>query len=210
MKGSSPVPPAQGIFLYSKLNSLIISMITGGFLVIRPSLDTFEEFRNIIKVGDHTSRGWGNSGIGNFWGGQTIQGIIPYFYYSVHRGLGQEVNRCIYNCMVDNPYHAHNPGKCLDGNETCEDCRLQKIENVKSAHFTICQKPWTCTVHTNPRNKVLCEQLHNRWFEFRDELERETKVDLSYRKLDTKFKHSLGMCRNYGDDKYLPIPLKTS
>lgn len=175
---------------------------------MRPSLERFEEFRAVIRKGDHGSRGWGGTGIGNFWGGQTIQGIIPYFYHSVRPGLGQEVNRCVYNCMVDNPYRKDTT-KCLDGKPTCEDCRLQKVENVKSAHFTICQKPWTCTEHTNPRNMVLCEKLHKKWFELRDELEKETGVDMSYRQ-PSRFVDSLGMCRRYGDGAYLPIPLTTA
>jgi hypothetical protein len=173
--------------------------------VIRPSLMRFEEFRAIIRKGDHGPEGWGKSHIGNFWGGQTIQGIIPYFYYSVHPGDGLELNRCIYNCMVDNPYRPQTT-RCLDGKPTCEDCRLQQVENVKSAHYTICQKPWTCTEHVNPRNAVLCEKLHKQWFELRDELERETNVDMSYRQ-PSRFVDSLGMCRRYGDRAYLPIPL---
>jgi hypothetical protein len=191
MKGGSPVPPAQG-----------------GFLVIRPSMERFEELRAIIRKGDHTGRGWGGSGIGNFWGGQTIQGIIPYFYHSVHPNDGLEVNRCIYNCMVDNPYRP-NTNICLDKKPTCEDCRLQKIQLVKSAHFTICQKPWTCTEHLNPRNNVLCSALHRRWFELRDELERETNVDLSYRTdiSKTRDKDAMGMCSKYGDKGYHVIPL---
>ena len=36
----------------------------GGFLVVRPSMERFEEFRSIIRKGDHTGRGWGGSGIG--------------------------------------------------------------------------------------------------------------------------------------------------
>ena len=140
MMGSSPVPPAQG-----------------GFLVIRPSMETFEEFRAIIKKGDHTGGGgWGGSHIGNFWGGQTIQGIIPYFYHSIHPDRGMEVNGCIYNSMVTNPYRPYKeestPKKCLNKQKTCEDCRLTKFEDVASAHYTICQKPWTCTKHSNPRN----------------------------------------------------------
>lgn len=110
--------------------------------------------------------------------------------------------------MVDNPYYPKQEGKCLDGKPTCKDCRLQKQELVSSAHFTICQKPWTCTEHVNPKNKVLCEQLHNKWFALRDELERETHVDLSYRAVTTKFKGSLGMCSRYGDAGYKRVPLK--
>ena len=88
MQGKSPVPPVQG-----------------GFLVIKPSLKTFEAFQAVIRKGDHTGGGgWGGSKIGNFWGGQTIQGILPYYYYSIDQNNSKEVNRCIYNCMVDNPY----------------------------------------------------------------------------------------------------------
>jgi len=110
--------------------------------------------------------------------------------------------------MVDNPYIPQTT-TCLDGQPTCQDCRLQTFDKVKSAHFTICQKPWTCTEHLNPKNKDLCEVLHTKWFELRDELERETHADLSYRiPLEkTRFKNALGMCSRYGDGAYLSIPL---
>lgn len=190
MKGNCKYPPVQG-----------------GFLVVKPSMETFEEFRNIIRKGNHGPKGWENSHIGNFWGGQTIQGIMPYFYNIVHPDKGLELNRCIYNCMVDNPYKP-NTHICQDGKETCQDCRLQKPELVSSAHFTICQKPWTCTYHNNPRNMDLCKVLHEKWFELRDEFERELLIDTSYRVPDTPFKASLGMCSGYGDRRYLPIPIK--
>lgn len=45
MKSGSPVVPAQG-----------------GFLVVRPSMERFEEFRAIIRKGDHGPRGWGGTG----------------------------------------------------------------------------------------------------------------------------------------------------
>lgn len=192
MKGGSPVPPVQG-----------------GLLIIRPSMERFEELRSIIRVGDFGGKGrggWGGSGIGNFWGGQTIQGILAYYYHSVHPGDGHELNRCIYNCMVDNPYRGGTT-TCLNGQETCEDCRLQHIENVKEAHFTICQKPWTCCFHNNPRNQVLCSALHDKWFLIRDKFEKSLHLDTSYRKLDSRYKASLGMCKGYGDDKYIPIPI---
>ncbi len=178
---------------------------------MRPSLDRFQEFQSIIRKGNHGSGGWAGSGIGNFWGGQTIQGILPYFYHVLHNGDGLELNRCIYNCMVDNPYRPYaddNPvRKCLNGKPTCEDCRLQLPENVKSAHFTICQKPWTCTEHTNPRNMRLCSILHEKWFLLRDEFEKEHNIDPGYRiTKNNRFKKSLGMCKRYGDRAYLPIP----
>lgn len=173
--------------------------------MVRPSVARFEELRAIIRKGDFTNRGWGNSGIGNFWGGQTVQGILAYFYHTVHPEDGQELNRCIYNCMVDNPYRAGTT-RCLDGHETCEDCRLQLVDNVASAHFTICQKPWTCSFHNNPRNMALCTDLHDKWFRVRDDFEKSLNLDTSYRAKNTRYKNSLGMCAGYGDNKYLPIP----
>lgn len=188
MKGNSPVPPVQG-----------------GFLVVRPSVERYEELRAIIIKGDFGNKGWGGSRIGNFWGGQTIQGILAYFYHSVHNGDGQELNRCVYNCMVDNPY-APKTTRCLNGNKTCEDCRLQEISKVATAHFTICQKPWTCSFHNNPKNMVLCTQLHDEWFKIRDDFEKYLQIDPSYRAKRSRYKNSLGMCSGYGDKKYLPIP----
>jgi hypothetical protein len=198
MKAGSPVPPVQG-----------------GFLVVRPSLSRFKEFQAIIKKGDHGGGGgggWAGSGIGAFWGGQTIQGILPYFYHVLHHGESLELNRCVYNCMVDNPYRPYkdedSPKVCLNKEKTCEDCRLQVPDKVKSAHFTICQKPWTCTEHTNARNKVLCEALHEKWFILRDEFETELGIDKSYRATSphNRFQRSRGICKRYGDRAYIPIP----
>ena len=176
-------------------------------MVIRPSIERFREFQAVIRKGDYGPQGWGGSRIGSFWGGQTIQGIMPYFYHSIHPGDAMELNRCVYNCMVDNPYSAGTT-RCLDGNATCQDCRLQQIEHVVTAHFTICQKPWTCTMHANPRNKDLCIKLHDKWFQLRDEYERELGIDLNYREKNTRYAGSLGMCRGYGDNKYIPMPVK--
>ena len=200
MRGGSPVPPVQG-----------------GFLVIKPSMDTFREFQGVIRKGDHTGKGWGGTKIGNFWGGQTIQGILPYFYYSIHNTSGLEVNRCVYNCMVDNPYYPKsNPPKCLDRTVDCQDCRLQDIEKVKSAHFTLCQKPWTCNKHDNPRNMRLCEQLHDKWFMLRGEFEEHILgVDVEARyasNVNARSKKLIygGMCNKWGSDGYTKIPIPPS
>lgn len=197
MRGASPVPPVQG-----------------GFLVIKPSMETFKEFQAIIRKGDHSGKGWGGTKIGNFWGGQTIQGILPYFYYSIHNTSGLEINRCVYNCMVDNPYYPKsNPPKCLDGTKDCQDCRLQQIDKVKSAHFTLCQKPWTCNKHDNPRNMRLCEQLHDKWFLIRSEFEKnilgldeKSEYAGNYNPRQKKLIYR-GMCKRYGSEGYIKIPL---
>ena len=223
MKAGSPVPPAQGkvcriivsLFIYIYVLTPLLNLnlprsiyVQGGFLVIRPSISRFKEFQSIIREGNHGNAGWEGSHIGNFWGGQTIQGIVPFFYHVKHPGDALELNRCVYNCMVDNPYRPHTE-TCLDGKPTCQDCRLQDPDLVTSAHFTICQKPWTCTEHLNPKNKVLCQIFHDKWFALRDELEIEMGVDLSYRAAKSRYENSKGMCKGFGDSRYIPIPLKT-
>ena len=140
--------------------------VQGGFLVIRPSMETFSEFQDIIREGDfRISGGWGGLGFGPFYGSMTFQGIIPYYYDALHPGTGVELNRCVYNQMADNPRTGKTvndvlSGNCRDGRDDCEDCRDRKIEEVKSAHFTLCQKPWECLPHTADRvQHRLCRKL---------------------------------------------------
>ena len=177
--------------------------------MIRPNMDRFAEFQAVIRKGDYGPQGWGGSHIGSFWGGQTIQGIVPYFYHVLHKGDAKEMNRCEYNMMVDNPYRAETT-KCLNKQPTCQDCRAQDEALVKSVHFTICQKPWTCTEHTNPRNARLCSIFHDKWFVLRDELETSLGIGPGYRAdlSTTRYKTSLGMCKRYGNKGYIPIPLE--
>jgi hypothetical protein len=77
--------------------------VQGGYLCLRPSMRVYNELWAIVKKGDFgKGSGWGGSGIGNFWGGMTIQGLIPYYVVKVAPPThSQEVNRCVYNQMVD-------------------------------------------------------------------------------------------------------------
>ena len=59
------------------------------------------------------------------------------------------------------------------------ECLQRTLAEVKSAHFTICQKPWTCTkwgAHAPtcemPMCNPLCKQLHQEWFRLRHEAEK--------------------------------------
>jgi len=38
--------------------------------------------------------GWRGSKIGYFYGGQTIQGLLPFYYNIIAPGTAMEVNRC--------------------------------------------------------------------------------------------------------------------
>ena len=123
--------------------------VQGGFLVLRPSLDAYNEFVSIIRKGDFRSNGgWGGMGFGPFYGvshflrcqlfkknriimpiwhtisrssfqSMTFQGIIPYFYDHFHPGTGIELNRCIYNNMADNPRDKPTKNDVVSG--SCRD-----------------------------------------------------------------------------------------
>ena len=46
--------------------------------------------------------------------------------------------------MADNPSEQQKDGtwKCRDGKDKCENCRDTEVSKIKSAHFTLCAKPW--------------------------------------------------------------------
>ena len=127
--------------------------VQGGFIVLRPNM---QDFRNIIETLMTTEfligGGWNRSKIGWFWGGMTVQGILPYYYNRVTApNRSQIIDRCIYNTMADS-----------------DECLKRSISEVKSAHFTVCQKPWMCykTYYNS-----LCEDLHKSWFQLRRDAE---------------------------------------
>lgn len=120
--------------------------VQGGFLALRPSMDTYTAFCDIIREGDFRQHGgWGGK-VGPFYGSMTFQGIIPYYYDYLHPGTAVELNRCVYNQMCDNPRTKRTEndivhGDCQTGEDDCEDCRSRPLEEVTTNHFTLCQKP---------------------------------------------------------------------
>ena len=76
-------------------------VINGGFLLVRPNIDHYEQMLALVKEGDFREDGsaWKGSHIGWVYGGKTIQGIVPYFYFGVlGKGVADiELDRCIFN-----------------------------------------------------------------------------------------------------------------
>ena len=128
--------------------------VQGGFLIIRPSIDDYMNLVNIMITTDFVmGEGWNNSGVGWYWGGMTIQGLLPYYYYVVTSSKRIKiVDRCLYNTMADT-----------------DECKNKHIDDIKSSHFTVCQKPWTCRGWE--KDEGLCGALHRKWFDLRKEAE---------------------------------------
>mmetsp|Transcript_15179 Transcript_15179/g.18479 ORF Transcript_15179/g.18479 Transcript_15179/m.18479 type:complete len:460 (-) Transcript_15179:60-1439(-) len=204
---NKPVPENIEAFFTRDYNMINLGKrhvnIQGGFLVVKPNLKYFEEYKSVILEGDFKpGAGWASK-YGGYFGAQQIQGVCAFFFDGLHPGTAVELNRCIYNSMSDSPKRTTTKGelKCLDGKETCEDCRDTDISLIKSVHFTLCQKPWVCPVHV-VAHAPLCKMFHRKWFEIRKDLDNELKL----RQLDIDYDASdafLGYCAREGQKGFV-------
>lgn len=135
MHGHGPVPPFQG-----------------GFFVLKPSMADYQAMVELVREGDfRDGTGWEGTNIGWCYGGQTIQGLLP-FYYTMKRPAeeSRELDVCYYNNMIGTDKQKSTP-----------------FSKIFSTHFTVCQKPWDCpTSHVK-----LCKEMHNAWWRYRFDLE---------------------------------------
>ena len=54
----------------------------------------------------------------------------------------------------------------------CSAARQTPFNEVKFAHFTVCQKPWTCNPARDPDDTLkICLKLHEAWFDVRRQFE---------------------------------------
>jgi hypothetical protein len=184
--------------------------VQGGFLLARPNMTVYEEIRAIVQSGHFTfGRGWGDA-TSRFYGYMTFQGVLPYYYHILHPGEFVELNHCIFNCQAENAYDQKPiPNTtiypCMNGKETCDDCRLRPIRDIYFAHFTLCQKPWWCVHHAEgPIRTTLCNHLTAAWYQARSELERawgrSARGPHSHR-----VEQFYGFCRNGLESGYTPI-----
>jgi alpha-N-acetylglucosamine transferase len=143
--------------------------IQGGFFVVKPSRDVLLEMIDMIQRGNYTPEmGWEGSRIGNFYGAAQIQGFLAYYYSIVHPQDMIELNRCRYNTMIyDEPKLLSCP--------QCDNCQITPLAQIKSIHYTTCQKPWACKLPNFGRPPLLCQQAHHLWFLVRQDLERNRK-----------------------------------
>ena len=184
--------------------------VQGGLLILRPDLDVYNEFVEIVREGDfREGSGWGGK-TGVFYGSMTFQGIIPYYYDVLHPSDAVEVNHCVFNQMAINPRNKRTVndivhGKCMTGTEECEDCRSRPLEEVITAHFTLCQKPWLCLPQDdNVIQQRLCRKLHHEWHRIRSDLE-ESWGRPGIGEGDYQKDHFYGHCKSHSKKGYIYI-----
>lgn len=195
----------------------------GGFLILRPDENVFSEYVDLILQGNYIEgMGWGGK-YGYFYGGAQVQGLSSYYFGEIHPEKGVELNRCRINQMADNPIFGPKDklgaGKCRDGRKKCEDCRETKLSDIWSAHFTVCGKPWRCSVYVGSNISIdlesesLCPKLHREWFRIRRSYEESRGLDeIEFKqlpKLEGSYMPQIfyGYCTKAGDRGYLPLKI---
>lgn len=181
--------------------------VQGGFLIVKPNMDAFHEYVNIVLEGKFfQGSGWEGKGYGGYFGAQQIQGICSFYYDYRHPGTGVELNRCYYNAMADSPRQGGPSGKCRDGRDECQDCTETPIEEIKSVHFTLCSKPWKCPGLVD--TKEICAKFHKEWFRIREDLDRKNAIQMGreYTKPSGNYKPEVfhGYCKRNGERGYTP------
>lgn len=193
--------------------------IQGGFLVVKPNMELFEEYRTIIIDGNYTrSLGWGGKlKYGGYYGAAQIQGLCAYVFGAIRPGTAVELNRCYYNFMGDNPRDPNSDNRCRTLEDECQDCRQVSFDELKTIHFTLCAKPWWCLAHERnaerknhlggPEAFDLCIAAHHQWFTTRFMLEQEwSKKDPDYKmssNVNISDSTTAGFCQSGGT--YLPM-----
>lgn len=135
------------------------SAFQAGFIVLKPSMEAFNEYLDIIREGNYVDgfsreNGWGGKGYGGVVGSMAMQGLPAYYYDIIRPNTTVELNGCRYNHMGANIFYDDVPnfisrykdlhGKCRRNIEGCEDCRKTDLGLIKNIHFTNCRKPWNC------------------------------------------------------------------
>lgn len=130
----------------------------GGFFMIQTGPKADKAYDDIVAImvdgNFNAGSGWNNSKIGYHWGGAAVQGVYAY-YFARHapKDWSEPIDRCIYNYMGPDDPKLMKP----------EELNKCSVDEIKTAHFTICQKPWSCHI----KNEGACPALHRKWWDLR-------------------------------------------
>eukprot|EP01098_Paradermamoeba_levis_P007505 TRINITY_DN3104_c0_g1_i1.p2 TRINITY_DN3104_c0_g1~~TRINITY_DN3104_c0_g1_i1.p2 ORF type:complete len:172 (-),score=30.82 TRINITY_DN3104_c0_g1_i1:289-804(-) len=133
-------------------------LFSGGFIVAKPSFEVFNKMKELIKKGDFRSgTGWEGSGVGWYWGGQTVQGFVPFFFQKkMPAGSSKVLVRCQYIHL---------------GDESCKNFTLNKI-----SIFNFGPKPFECPEFDFKTDRRVVAQAHRIWWEMIGKACEELKV----------------------------------
>jgi hypothetical protein len=196
--------------------------VQGGFIVVKPNLDVFAKYQEIIVEGNYSVNGWGGElRYGGYYGAAQFQGLCAYFFGAILPGKSLELNRCYYNFMGDGPRERIEPKRCRTLEEECQDCRQVSFNEIKTVHFTVCGKPWWCHAHESNKQREryiggdaetyrLCLSAQTEWFRIRALLEKEwSERNATYNVtlgIDAETA-TFGFCSGFSPDHYKKMKL---
>ncbi|CUG87013.1 GPI-anchored surface protein, putative [Bodo saltans] len=144
--------------------------INGGFLVFSPRHPKaalhLQRIVELLREGDfRPGSGWKGRGIGWTYGGRTIQGVLPHYFFleatEDHNNNNNNNNITTSTTLTFRPHVQLD--RCRYNNMVqLEPCKVVPFSTVTSNHFTgDCVKPWTCAHRPHP----LCGQFVDAWLD---------------------------------------------
>lgn len=171
----------------------VVPPINAGFVVVRPSKKVFAELQEIIRRGNFRTgqtkegyvEGWDGLGLGYFFGGISIQGVLPAYYFrhavetrgnatrfdAIQAALRsptrkfRELDQCVYNVLGHKNCWGHDAG--VQGTCRNVDCSpeanptLEVVkQGLKAVHFTgTCNgaRPWVLCKQPAVNREKICE-----------------------------------------------------
>eukprot|EP00656_Telonema_subtile_P027927 TRINITY_DN30137_c0_g1_i1.p1 TRINITY_DN30137_c0_g1~~TRINITY_DN30137_c0_g1_i1.p1 ORF type:complete len:382 (-),score=77.92 TRINITY_DN30137_c0_g1_i1:163-1308(-) len=149
--------------------------INGGFALMRPSQQVYDDMWSVMEEGDwRATTAWGGTGIGYCYGGPTFQGLVPYFYQHVYEPTKSKRRTIVQ--LDSGLYNNQGLKKPKVGRMEAD----YPIEEVATVHFTFCQKPWRCVSSQTP----ICKSMHEHWWKARNQLEKQMGYPVTVKPCD--------------------------
>jgi len=141
--------------------------LQAGFMVFKPNPTMHQEMMDIWHRGHFDSSGWEKSGIGYYYGGATISGVLPYMFMKLHPEEGHMVDPCRYNHNgADKTFYKLQLGE--DEAHADPYCEGFNFRETVFNHFTGCPKPWDCAYGDPQKNQTeACKYFIRQWFVMR-------------------------------------------
>jgi hypothetical protein len=162
--------------------------VSGGVLLFKPNPETFEDIMAIIRRGDfrYDGTGWEGSRHGYTYGGETVQGVLPFYYHKKQGDLRGKFNTSL---RID---------RCTYNHQGSDFCNKTKPGDIKIMHMTICQKPFVCS---EMDHRTLCKFHQDNWW------------NMTFRALDRRGIERNPRCDRWNTDgkvpkEYVPFKLK--
>merc|ERR1740136_131942 len=175
--------------------------ISTDMLVLKPSVDTYEDLIDTFKTVPFTGTGgWGDSGIGTQPGGMGTSGLLDYFMSDPEPDTDP------------NPHTGTELDRCKYANNADETCNTTPFQDIAGYTMTdeICGQPWKCAYHDlentwSPETKLLCDVFLVHWIQSREEFEDNFNQETSDKSGDFHKEIYHGLCSQAGQTGYNPM-----